>query len=153
MATTHPTPASFIKAVRLCFLLLFAPKKLLVAEEKDNRVLNAIPSESNPEPPVFKVRRTFFSSAILVLFSGVAGYATGIVLGQITCASSKAIVSLQVAGACLLLWGTLFVRGWEIQSYGGVTLTERINQWLYRALYCLGTAILVCSLSWSPCAN
>ena len=45
-----------------------------------------------------------------------------------------------------MLWGTLFVRGWEIQTYSGVTLVERVNRWLYRALYCSGTALIVASL-------
>jgi hypothetical protein len=47
----------------------------------------------------------------------------------------------------LLLWGTLFVRGWDIQTIGGVTLVERVNHWIYRTLYCLGTAVFIFSLS------
>jgi hypothetical protein len=41
----------------------------------------------------------------------------------------------------------LFVRGWDIQTLGGVTLTERVNRWIYRLLYCLGTAAIVTSLT------
>ena len=52
-----------------------------------------------------------------------------------------------MTGAGLLLWGTLFVRGYDIQTYGGVTLTERVNQWVYRTMYCAGTALLVCSVA------
>ena len=153
MANTRPTTVGLIGAVRLCFFLLFAPQKFLAAEAEDSRVLNTTRSERNPEPPAFKVRRAFFVSALLVLSSVAVGYGVGLLGGQISCVSSRGIALLQIAGACLLLWGTLFVRGWEIQSYGGVTLTERVNQWLFRALYCIGTAVLICSLSWPLCAN
>jgi len=61
--------------------------------------------------------------------------------------SGALITASQVFGAGLLLSGTLFVRGWEIQSWSGVTLTERVNQWIYRFLYCTGTAVLIWSLA------
>jgi hypothetical protein len=59
---------------------------------------------------------------------------------------------LQIAGTGLLLWATLFVRGWEIQSWGGNTLGERVNRWLYRALSFVGTLILVFALSLPQCS-
>jgi hypothetical protein len=57
--------------------------------------------------------------------------------------------SLQIAGALILLCGTLAVRGWDIQTHGGVTLTERVNQWLYRGAYCVGSALVIVALAWS----
>lgn len=45
----------------------------------------------------------------------------------------------------------LFIRGWEIQTHAGVTFTERVNQWIYRFLYCAGTTAIVCSLAWPQC--
>ncbi len=92
-------------------------------------------------------------SLILVLVSGVIGAVAGQICGRIFgAASPRCIVLLQVVGASMLLWGTLFVRGWEIQTYKGKTLVERVNQWIYRALYCAGTVILVSSLTWPQVA-
>lgn len=94
------------------------------------------------------------SSCARILRSACAGRSRGgLSLGlgignSLGCSTPKLIAWLQIAGTCLLLWGTLFVRGWNIQTYGGVTLTERVNQWLYRTLYCVGTAVLVSSLAW-----
>jgi hypothetical protein len=89
------------------------------------------------------------TSFISVLFSGAIGYIIGLVMIRVYATPPLFIVTvLQVFGALVLLWGTLFVRGWDIQSYGGVTLTERANQWIYRSLYCLGIAIVVMSLVW-----
>ena len=68
------------------------------------------------------------------------------------CATPGNVAALQVVGASLLLWATLFVRGFEIQTNAGVTLTERVNQWLYRFLYCVGTALIVYSLAFQLCA-
>ena len=69
-------------------------------------------------------------------------------LGTVTRGAAAALAGgLQIFGATVLLGATLFVRGWDIQSWGGVTLTERVNRWIYRFLYCLGTAVIVASLA------
>lgn len=153
MANTHAKSVTLWKAVYLSLLLLFRPEKFRAIEEENNRELIKN-SENRVMPPRSTiVRRAFIYSALLVLISCMAGYLIGLLLGNIlTCAKPSLISWLQIVGACLLLWGTLFVRGWEIQSHGGVTLTERINQWLYRFLYCVGTAVIVSSLSWPQCA-
>lgn len=141
--------SSFFKAIHLCILLLFRPEKFRALEEKDNRA-----AKNNPVPRSLTVRHAFISSGLLVLFFGGIGCGVGIFLGiQLICAGPQVIGWLQVIGTCLLLWGTLFVRGWEIQSIDGITLTERVNQWLYRFLCCIGTAVIVLSLFWPQCAN
>jgi drug/metabolite transporter (DMT)-like permease len=95
------------------------------------------------------VSRAFWMSLVLVLVSALIGAAAGMVCGRVLgAASPRAISWLQIVGASMLLWGTLFVRGWEIQTYKGQTLVERVNRWIYRALYCVGTAMLVSSLTW-----
>ena len=154
MADTRPTPVGFFGAVRLCILLLLAPKRLIEAQDSDAKARNNYTERVEREHSAHIVRRAFLYSLLLVLLSGAIGYGSGFALGSWRgCATTKFIAWLQIAGACLLLWGTLFVRGWEIETYCGVTFTERVNQWLYRFLYCVGTAILVCSLSWPQCAT
>ncbi len=153
MANTQPTPVSFLAAVRLVLLLIFKPKRFLELQAENSAVLNAVPNVVREES-AFVVRRVFFTSFLLVLVSAGFGYVVGLGLGQVIgCVSSGVIVWFQIVGTSLLLWGTLFIRGWDIQTYGGVSLTERVNQWIYRALYCAGTAILVASLALPSCAN
>ena len=95
------------------------------------------------------VHRAFWLSFLLVAISCIVGAVAGATAGDwFGPASTRLIAILQVVGALLLLWGTLFVRGWEIQTYKGTTLIERVNQWIYRSLYCTGTAVLVASLVW-----
>lgn len=55
----------------------------------------------------------------------------------------------QGIGAAVLLWATLFVRGWDIQSMGAPTLPEQVNQWLYRGLAVLGTVLAVWGTVWA----
>jgi len=157
MANTNPTPATFWRAARLCALLLFAPQRFQAEEEEDNDRLRTADREgrlSRQRTRAETVRHALAYSGGLVLAAAVAGYLLGLGLGNsLGCSTPKLIAWLQIAGTSLLLWGTLFVRGWDIQTYGGVTLTERVNQWLYRTLYCVGTAILVSSLSWSQCTS
>lgn len=155
MADTRPTPIGFFGAIRLCFLLLFAPEKLIKAQEADAKARsNSSNNIEREEHSAYIVRRAFGYSLLLVLSFGAVGYMAGFVLGALYgCATAKLVVWLQIAGASLLLWGTLFVRGWEIETWSGVTFAERVNQWLYRFLYCIGTAVLVCSLAWQQCTT
>jgi hypothetical protein len=55
---------------------------------------------------------------------------------------------LQLTSATLILTATLAVLAWEIQSYVGQTLPEKVNRWLYRTLYVVGTYLFIVSLAW-----
>ncbi len=134
-------------AIWACLLAIFSTKHFLIFQEGHAKMFG-IPAASD-NASVSVIRRAFWLSLVLVLLSGAIGGFAGFVAGQVFgVASSHLISSLQVIGACILLWGTLFVRGWEIETYVGHTLIERVNQWLYRTLYCIGTAVLVASLIW-----
>ena len=133
-------------------MLLFAPNKFLAAEDADDKIRQERTDPQKDERSAFIVRRAFWKSLILVVIAGVFGGCIGAIVNcTVGCTKSTTITVLQIGGALILLWGTLFVRGWEIQTYCGVRLTERVNQWLYRFLYFTGTAILVFSLTWSQC--
>ncbi len=140
---------SFLHAVRLCFFAAFTPDRMVEEQAADDRRRKEFP-QPPPEsrPNVFIVRRAIWSSLFLVIASTLVGYFLGVAgscfFGRI---SPDTVTVMQVTGAMVLLWGTLFIRGWEIQTTGGVTLTERINQWIYRSLYCIGTAAIVFSLA------
>ena len=110
------------------------PSKFDALEREDSKKLETAPNDDSH--PVQHVRQGLFESLIWVIASGTIGYVFGIVL-------------CKVVGAMLLLWATLAVRGWQIQTFSGTTLTERVNQWIYRFLYCLGTALVVLTLGWS----
>ena len=154
MADHRPTPLSPLQAVRLCVLLLFRPQKFIELENADNAARFGYVGESGLKPRhgAEIVRAAFFLSLALVLLSSAVGYGIGRAMGVVgRCATPETASLAQIVGASLLLWGTLFVRGWEIQTYAGVVFTERVNQWLYRGLYCIGTAVLVYSLGFPAC--
>jgi hypothetical protein len=153
MADSRPTPASPWRAFSLCVTAIVAPERMEAEESKDNEIRRAMAEAlPNQNRGAFIVRRAFVGSFVLVVLSGLVGYIAGVGMHSLgRCATSATVAWLQITGASLLLWGTLFIRGWEIQSYGGVTLTERVNQWIYRALYCIGTAVAVYSLAFATC--
>ncbi len=135
-------PETFWRPVKHCVCLLFKPETFNEQNQDENK-------GEERDLPAIVVRRAFICSFLLVLVSGAVGYILGVFLGRCFIYSSPAwIESLQIIGAGTLLWGTLFVRGWEIQTRGGFTLVEKVNQWIFRFLYCVGTAIIIFSLAW-----
>lgn len=147
MADTRLTKVGPLRALQLCVFAAFFPRRLVDAERADEEARERLPQPSPPEaPPAFKVTRGLWASLVWVLGSIAAGYLGGKAFGAATGSpSARLVAALQVFGATVLLWATLFVRGWE--SWGGVTLTERVDRWMYRLLYCLGTAAIVASLA------
>jgi len=140
------------RIVYLCILAVFSPKRFGKENEKDMEILAPSFEGAQPEPSANVVFRAFWFSLLLVLLSTGAGYLLAqACLETYGCASSQFTTVLAGIGAAILLWGTLFVRGWQIQTFKGVSLVERVNQWLYRCLYCVGTAVVVCSVSWPGC--
>lgn len=153
MADTRPTEVSCFRAIYLCILLLFAPSKFQIAEDADNKFRSERKDQQERERSGIIVRRAFWGSLVLVTGSGLLGLSLGLVIGyMVSCVSTVVILGLQVGGAMMLLWGTLFILGWEIETWSGVTFTERVNQWLYRFLYCTGTSIIVLSLALLACS-
>jgi len=148
MADTRLTRIDPLRALRLCVFGAFLPQKLAEAQRADDEVRKQLPQP--PPPPkhsAFKVRRALWESLLWVLCSLAIGYLGGHLLGVVVGQAGEMFVQpLQVVGATFLLWGTLFVRGWDIQTIGGVSLSERVNRWIYRLLYCLGTVVVVASL-------
>ncbi|MCP4711592.1 MAG: hypothetical protein GY869_23485, partial [Planctomycetes bacterium] len=135
--------------IYLCLLAVFIPKIFIKEEEKDKNVRKDFPPAEIDEHPIYIVRRALAYSLCLIILSIIGGGLSGWFMYYYFNKPNPYIIPLlQVIGACLLLWGTLFVRGWEIRSYSGVQLRERVNQWIYRFLCSLGTFIIICSLAW-----
>ena len=149
MLDTRPTKLRFGKIIQLCFLAFFRPKQFIEEEKKDIALLK---NSSCPKKKhnIYTVRKALLCSLGLIVLSAILGGVVGLLLRHKLNNPTEYIVSiLQIGGACLVLWGTLFVRGWEIQTWGDVTLTERFNRWIYRSLCFFGTSIIICSLVWA----
>lgn len=153
MADTRLTKINFWRAIYLILIAVVAPNKFIKKQEEDDEKRKNF---SQPPPPrehnIILVRRAFWSSLLLVVASGLFGYNLGCIVDCFLGCVEKIVVNiLQIIGGLLLLWATLFIRGWDIQTYGGVTLAERVNRWIFRTLYCIGTAIIISSFAISVC--
>lgn len=49
----------------------------------------------------------------------------------------------------LLLWATVGIAGWEVQTFDGSSTPEVANRWIYRILHVSGTFFLVWSVAWT----
>ena len=148
MGIKQPNKVSIARAIYLCAVAIVAPARFAELERADTAILETKPNAPQIER-VLIVRRALGYSLLLVLFSGAAGVLVArvseVAVGP---ACTSTIAYLQMVGAMLLLWATLAVRGWDILTFASVTLSERVNQWIYRLLYCCGTGVLVWSVAW-----
>ncbi len=132
----------------LVFLALVNPKKFNEEEMKDNKVRENLPRVKELSK-IEKVRLALFISFIIVILAWLVGYMLGVLLQKQYGSPSSGIISfLQSLGALILLLATIAVRGNEITTWDGATLSERVNRWIFEALYFVGTTLLVLSVSW-----
>jgi len=137
----------FLDMWHVMLLIAFPPRFVKL----ERRWYREIRKERSAPPTVAKrtkiVRRALISSGLTVMFATLLGYAAA----QAARAEAWTVHQEQQwwirgGSAAFLLWGTLFVRGWDIQTFGGTTLLERANRTIYVLLYFVGTAAGVFSL-------
>jgi len=142
-------------------LLLFAPEKL-VAHSVDH----AIRSQPNVPTPdqdqklrvsfekqfresVFLIRSMLFTSFAVVSGAIIFALSSAVVLNTFSVSKSpEANALLQYGGIGVLLWATLAKTGSNIRTWDGDTLPERVDIWLYRLLYIIGSYALALSVAW-----
>lgn len=148
-AMTDQTPKiSISRMIQLCFFALFLPSKF---GDEDVRYSRQVKEE--PSPPlqtrVYIVRKAFWRSFLVCASAAIVGVVMSLIAGFLVTKDATTAAWIGTAGAAVLLWGTLAIRGWEIQTFNGVTLTEKVNRWLFVALYWIGTAALAAGASWT----
>ncbi|HWK68594.1 MAG TPA: hypothetical protein VNS34_27025 [Rhizobiaceae bacterium] len=146
MSDEPKPPLSFSRKVLYAALTLVSPRRVASAAADELR---------NPkiEPEMLRrvkaIRRGFLQSVAWMLATAVLGYCFGRAAFRLFGPNDFAVLALATAGGLVLLWATMAVQGWNIQSMEGNTLPERINQWIYRSLTLLGTLLAVMSGSWA----
>ncbi|MGX7873224.1 hypothetical protein ACVDG5_010905 [Mesorhizobium sp. ORM6] len=147
MASTTPTAASPWRIVKLSWLAIFAPARFEELEQQDNVIRNSDKVPSKPAG-IWSVRRAFGYSFAW----GVSAAFVGAIFGSATRyffqPGTFALATAASLGTAILLWATLALKGWQIQTWSGVSLTERVNAWWFRGLYWIGTMLVVMAAIW-----
>ena len=139
MADTRPTPIGLQRALYLAFLVIAHPARMADEELADRQLRSTMGPPPPSEPAAFVVRRALGLAFLLVFPSVIAGYLFGLASRSAFGPPSVTMVTIaQIVGASLLLWGTLFVQGWPIQTFSGVTLVERDDRRVKHELHDLG---------------
>ena len=134
-------------AVWSVVLAVFSPKRFLSFQDRVMRP-RGIPAASDANS-VKIVSRAFWTSVVVVVAAAVVGWLAGLMLYKLVGpASSKAVTTLQIVGASILLLSTIYVRGPAIETWDRQTLIERVDRWIYCGGYFVGTAAIVASLVW-----
>ncbi|MCG2822215.1 MAG: hypothetical protein L6364_00840 [Desulfobulbaceae bacterium] len=114
------------------------------AIEEKNRKL----SESQSARSVAEIKHVLCTSFWLVVGSMVIGGLAGRI--YVWSGLPRPILVSEISqyiGVAILLWATLGKLGWSIQTMNGTTLPERINDFVYRLLYVIGSIFLALSAS------
>jgi hypothetical protein len=157
-----PHDPKTISTARAIVMLVFSPSTLI-----GHAVDHAIRSQEEPldtarevklrgdfeaqfKRSVSTIRSTLFSSFVVVAGSVAAAFVSGAILQALSIIKSSGWnIGLQVIGIGVLLWATLArVDPTAIQTWDGGTLPERVDLWLYRFLYIIGSYALTLSLIW-----
>lgn len=148
MASTKPTPLSFFRKAKLIWWAIANPERFVSEESADSEILNK-QTERDRTPRVYKIREALWEAFLWCAGSLLVGTALGFGAHCFFGAWLSVAVGTIVVGTLIVLWATLAAQGWAIQSYAGVTLGERLNSWIFRLLYSLGTALMVAGSLWS----
>jgi len=144
----------FCFACRAMVLCIMAPSRFVpLARAHDARIP---PIAAGDDHDAFRlqsarlVSRAFSQSCLLTLGALFAGYVLGSSLKRVTGPAGPPIATLlQACSAAVVLVATLAACGWEIQTWGGESLVEKVNQWLIRSLFVVGTFFFSLFLGWA----
>jgi hypothetical protein len=102
-----------------------------------------------PNRQVAVLRDSWLAALFLVLSIIIGGWISGVLLARFVGPGGRAQVALQFLGAGLLLWATLGLGGWSVQTMDGETFAEKLDLWVFRVLHVVGTVILVAATTWA----
>lgn len=141
----------FFKGLWIVVLFFFAKKKFQKIEDKDNKdrinVRNRNEEDEDRRSEI--LWKGYVISLTYILLSLLIGTITAFALISAGLTPGKyTSVIFQLISALFILWATLSVGGWSIQSYSNDTLTEKVGRWVASWSYSVGTLLLVVSLLW-----
>jgi hypothetical protein len=82
----------------------------------------------------------------LAVFAGLLIGKRYIALANIAVKSSR-IAWFQFIGVAVVLLATLAFISWGIQTRGGASTPEKVNNWAFRILYVIGSVFLIASVA------
>jgi hypothetical protein len=95
------------------------------------------------------IRTSLFTAFFLVGVAIISAITTAAILNCLAVAKSeKWNLIPQFGGIGILLWATLGRVESAIQTWDGSTIPERVDLWLYRSLYIIGSYTLALSVAW-----
>jgi hypothetical protein len=98
--------------------------------------------------PWKKLICSWLQSFCLAALSSLAGLIIGehyIALAKIAVRDTR-IAWFQGIGVTVVLLATLAFVSWGIQTRGGTSMPEKVNNWVLRVLYVVGSSLLIASV-------
>lgn len=107
-------------------------------------------TRENVEKRTAAIRKSLRASGLLVFLSALVAGAIGWYLHYVVgVLPSWLNTLLQSLGAGCILWATIWELGWNVRSFGGESLPERVHYWIFRTLCVFGTFLFFLAFSWA----
>lgn len=140
---------STVNLMRGLYLIFRSPERFAQLANEDAAQLPTPDPAQHFTQAARAVRRGLGQSFGLVIGTVVAGWVGGEALEHLVGPASPVVNHiLQYGGVGVILWATLAIQVWNIQTIKGRSLPERLNGAIYRALYLVGSFLLVLSVAW-----
>jgi hypothetical protein len=147
MSRKQPIPLSVRDILHACALAIFRPDSFEVYAKRHNDSVNRQPNAEEARR-VDPIRRGYCEAAVWMTVSVVAGALGGAMLKAAIGVMPFAVAVTAIVGTGIILWASLAYQGWTVQTYSDATLEERVNRWLFRFLYSLGTFLIAVAATW-----
>src|SRR5690606_34769481 len=138
--------------IRAILIALFSPASFAAEEEGYNALLKVRP-QASPPANIFLVRNGLWSALYWTTGASVLGAMLSLLLVRSGFLLTGVATGIAIGGAMMLLYATLALQGWPIQSIRGETLAEQVNRWIFRTLYVVGTFLVIWGSAWATLSS
>ena len=95
---------------------------------------------------IVEIRKSGLASLGFVSAIGLCGVISGVLIKELFCINELVVLILRIFASLIVAWAVLSKPGKEIESWGGKSLPEQLNNLSFRIAYFIGVSLFICTL-------
>ena len=97
-----------------------------------------------------EIRRSWWNSLGFVSAIGLCGIISGLLIDKLFFVNELSVLILRILASLIVAWAVLSKPGKKIESWGGKSLPEQLDNLSFRIPYFIGASLFICTLFLSP---